>query len=429
FGTLPIEVEACINDTRPGGGDGMGRGAVTWLYRKGPLLVDFVLEDLEGNAFGVTVEYVCPELDLPERKEEDAGFVYVDNVDTWERTVTRIKVPKEKPKGLSGKTADVLDPEAVVLSVSVFNYSYDFSVHKLNHIVWLAENGETAIKDPNEASSDIAKEKTEEGVTTGQEQQSRPPQREIALRYINRERDGVTSDISALVDLSCRRVYAFKIMMISPTSKTVSFVPVPLYGLLEGEREVNQVDVKELVESMKGEGFVESETEVELVEQKKEGFRPRIEPPKPKADEEGDGKEKRKGSSGGEGGVGVGISKEEMEEMMRRVVSEEFEKMQSKVVEEVDRIVTKRVEAAVAEHVLALDALEEKLLSAVAAGAASQTVSVEDEKANATQKQLVAQEEMLKKMETKFSEQMAAMMGFLGNINVQLGARTPNSAS
>ncbi|KAJ3032973.1 hypothetical protein HDV00_006882 [Rhizophlyctis rosea] len=161
-----------------------------FVARHRPLRLKLVFTDVEGEEASVVVEYVYQPFKEDERKDEDLGFFFVDDIDLWNRHV--VKVDKDS------WGSDVVRVGGKSLTVE-----------ELNKIVY------GAIKDGNT---------------------------EVDLGYNHKWDDGVTWNAWALVDLSCKRVYAMKVLMKEErkdgkvgTKGTLGYALVPEYGYDEGK--------------------------------------------------------------------------------------------------------------------------------------------------------------------------------------------------
>ncbi|KAF8909821.1 hypothetical protein CPB84DRAFT_1812995 [Gymnopilus junonius] len=174
--------------------------AVTWwnrafVARNRPIRIKLIVEDIEGEQCSLVMEYVFMPFKLETRRELDLGFFYFDSQQTFTRNHIRVvDVPVVKFGGLELMKNFVVE---IVGSVKL-------SVKSLKYVVY-------------------------EALKTGKT--------EVDLKY-GREKDNGLWEwhVYALVDISCRRVYAFKIMMHEgkkvPVKRmgTLGYVLCPDYG-------------------------------------------------------------------------------------------------------------------------------------------------------------------------------------------------------
>ncbi|KAF8870588.1 hypothetical protein CPB84DRAFT_1801850 [Gymnopilus junonius] len=135
-----------------------------FLARHRPIRIKLVVEDMEGNECSLVMEYVMQPQALESRKETDVAFMFVDDPQTYSRFYVRVKKPAV------GSKDDVL--EIITERRSSF-----ITKTKLKQVVY------RALK-TNESEVDLG---------------------------IGSEEDRWAWNIWALVDLSCRRIYAFKL--------------------------------------------------------------------------------------------------------------------------------------------------------------------------------------------------------------------------
>lgn len=135
--------------------------------RKRPLRIKLLLEEIEGEQASLVLEYVFQPYKLEKANEKDLGFLFFDNADTLERCYVRVEKVEDSGTGM----------DAGVVRIA----SNDLNVRKLHQTVYKA----------------LKSGKTEVDLEIGQE-----------------KNDGEWEWTAwALVDISCRRVYAFKIIL------------------------------------------------------------------------------------------------------------------------------------------------------------------------------------------------------------------------
>ena len=135
--------------------------------RKRPLRIKLLLEEIEGEQASLVLEYVFQPYPLEKEKEKDLGFFFFDNADTLERCYVRVEKIEDSGTGV----------DAGVVRIA----SNDLKVKTLHQTVYKA----------------VKTGKTEVNLDIGQE-----------------KNDGEWEWTAwALVDISCRRVYAFKIIL------------------------------------------------------------------------------------------------------------------------------------------------------------------------------------------------------------------------
>ncbi|KAG7092999.1 hypothetical protein E1B28_009298 [Marasmius oreades] len=162
--------------------------------RKKPLRLKFVFKDIEDEEASIVVEYVISHYELEKQKPEDIAFFYIDDPIFWERHHVHV-VPRQEKR----------DRKDLVMKIC----GQEVLVNVLNKVVHSAlKSGET----------------------------------EVALNRIGEvKRKGSLDAWSwktwALVDTSCRRVYAFKILItqwVDEEKRTgyacLGYVPCPEYG-------------------------------------------------------------------------------------------------------------------------------------------------------------------------------------------------------
>ncbi|KAF8952009.1 hypothetical protein BGZ46_003698, partial [Entomortierella lignicola] len=154
-----------------------------------PLRARITFTDVEGETVSLIQEYVHSVKGVVQRKENDIGYFYIDDVDLSQRTICTFKMPEDPKK-------HVVDIRAGFMMTS------RISELDLRKIVYNAEKTGVTQVDMKIGCNDL----------------------------------GLDYTCWALVDLSCRRVYGFKAMMkhgsMTPIkySGCLGYVPCPLYG-------------------------------------------------------------------------------------------------------------------------------------------------------------------------------------------------------
>ncbi|GJJ72554.1 hypothetical protein EMPS_04912 [Entomortierella parvispora] len=175
-----------------------------------PLRVRITLTDIDGNTISLVDEYVHSPRGFQPRGDTDLGFFFVDDVDNCSRIVVRFKPPT--------------DPKKHIITITPgWSMSLHLSEYDLNKIVYKAK-------------------KT--GVT----------QAEMDLGYTDL---GLSWKVWALVDLSCSRVYGFKVLVYHGQTFPVKFAAslgyarCPIYGPNDMEtRSIRYAEETEIVASI-----------------------------------------------------------------------------------------------------------------------------------------------------------------------------------
>ena len=160
-----------------------------FVARYRPVRIKLIFEDMEGEQCSLVHEYVYKPFPFEKRKDSDLGFIFFDNPVTLERHHVDVQPSSEAKDVVKIKGTDV-------------------SVNKLEKVVYKALK--TGV--------------TEVGLEIGQN------------RYGEWE-----WNVWALIDLSCRRVYAFKILIKEGDTVPVKrfaclgYVPCPSYGNIINE--------------------------------------------------------------------------------------------------------------------------------------------------------------------------------------------------
>ncbi|KAF9178925.1 hypothetical protein BGZ51_007359 [Haplosporangium sp. Z 767] len=155
-----------------------------------PLRIRITLTDIDGETCSLVQEYVHPVCCIPARGDDLVGYFFVDEVDLCQRYVVTVKEPTGAEK------------KKYVVAIRGHDMYNNLTVEALHKIVYRAE---------------------QTGVT------------EVDLGF------GCTNlvmswKVWALVDLNCRRVYGFKVLVEQGTgaeertSATLGYAPCPLYG-------------------------------------------------------------------------------------------------------------------------------------------------------------------------------------------------------
>ncbi|PPQ71024.1 hypothetical protein CVT26_011489 [Gymnopilus dilepis] len=164
--------------------------AINWwnrsfVARHRPIRIKLIVEDIEGEQCSLVMEYIFKPFKLETRKDKDLGFFFFDNPQTFDRYYVHV---------------EPMDSKDSVIRIA----SNELTVTKLKKVVYQA----------------LKTGKTEVDLEIGQEKE-----------------DGLWEwHAWALVDISCRRVYAFKIMLHEgkkvPVKRmgTLGYVACPEYG-------------------------------------------------------------------------------------------------------------------------------------------------------------------------------------------------------
>ncbi|KAF9584540.1 hypothetical protein BGW38_006087 [Lunasporangiospora selenospora] len=153
-----------------------------------PLRVRITFTDIDGETISLVQEYVHPVMGIQKRKEEDIGYVYIDDIDLCQRTVVWVK-----------KAGDDTHFLRVLGGLGFTKKVYEIDLHR---IVYKAEKTKVTQVDMELGESNL----------------------------------GINWTIWALVDLNCRRVYGFKILVyhgsMTPVryAASLGYVACPLYG-------------------------------------------------------------------------------------------------------------------------------------------------------------------------------------------------------
>ncbi|KAF9104189.1 hypothetical protein BGX27_010207 [Mortierella sp. AM989] len=154
-----------------------------------PLRVRITFTDMEGETVSLIQEYVHSPMGITRRKEEDIGYFYVDDIDLSRRTLVTVKQPK--------------NPKIHIVDIcGGLGMSSKISEMDLRKLVYKAEKMGVTQLDMGIGTKDL----------------------------------GVDWTAWALVDLSCKRVYGFKILLyhgsMTPARETacLGYCPCPLYG-------------------------------------------------------------------------------------------------------------------------------------------------------------------------------------------------------
>ncbi|KAG0279443.1 hypothetical protein BGZ95_001209 [Linnemannia exigua] len=168
-----------------------------------PIRVRLIFKDIEGEELVFVQEYIHePSTRMAAKEERDLLFLYIDDVIGANRSAVRVK---------QADSPNVVD---------VFHHSFD--VDRLNKIVYQAEQS---------------------GVT------------EVDLKIV-RDPGSYKAEAWALVDLSCRRVYGFKVLLTNGsacdkrTTSAMGYAPCPLYSTGTGDNAIerNILDIDDLEE-------------------------------------------------------------------------------------------------------------------------------------------------------------------------------------
>ncbi|KAK7455245.1 hypothetical protein VKT23_011117 [Stygiomarasmius scandens] len=157
-----------------------------FVARKRPLRLKLVLTDVEEEECSVVLDYICPQYKLQQKSAENIGFLYVDDARTWQRHYVDIERKD--------------DGQVKIRNYSITAKGMQMVVHK-------------ALK-------------------TGES--------EVDLEFGEKD-NGYEWKAWALVDLSCRRLYAFKILLTKDVQDgkglaCLGYVLNPDYGDVIGEK-------------------------------------------------------------------------------------------------------------------------------------------------------------------------------------------------
>ncbi|KAF9134277.1 hypothetical protein BGW39_007587 [Mortierella sp. 14UC] len=189
-----------------------------------PVRVRLTFKDIEGEELVFVQEYIHKPTQLAAKEENDLLFLFIDDMVGAHRSVVRVK------KGDSSNVVEISHT--------------DFNVDRLNKIVYQAEqSGQT----------------------------------EIDLK-IGRETESYKSHVWALVDLSCRRVYGFKVLVTAgsasekKTTATLGYAPCPLYSTASGDNvqtkdflDIDDLEERPIQYAVESDVFPELEAEEPIV--------------------------------------------------------------------------------------------------------------------------------------------------------------------
>ncbi|KAK7030367.1 hypothetical protein VNI00_014111 [Paramarasmius palmivorus] len=173
-----------------------------FVARKQPLRLKVTLVDIEEEEASLVLEYVYTPFKMELRKDDDLSFIYIDDPVLFERHALHIKIP---------------DREECVLSVE----GKDISVRSLQKAVHHAmKTGESEVD-----------------LEIGEKRNTNSPG-EWEWKTL------------ALVDTSCRRVYAFKILLSQARGSQgyacLEYLPCPEYGDVMAEKRLVRYAVEKV---------------------------------------------------------------------------------------------------------------------------------------------------------------------------------------
>ncbi|KAF5364591.1 hypothetical protein D9758_005582 [Tetrapyrgos nigripes] len=211
------------------------KAELTWLNRafmarRRPLRLKLVLTDVDDEECSIVMEYICPQYRLSQPEKDDIGFFYIDDARMWVRHT--ISVAKK-------------DDGSIQIGNRTFNMIY------MQKIVYKAL----------------------------QSQES-----EVDLEFGEKKDPGTLNEWEwkawALVDLSCRRIYAFKVLVTKGVKDgkglaCLGYVLNPPYGsVIDEERPALHA-----IEKVTFPDLRPTQTEQEVWDDKFDDFVP--DPPKP----------------------------------------------------------------------------------------------------------------------------------------------------
>ncbi|KAJ3288535.1 hypothetical protein HDU76_007663 [Blyttiomyces sp. JEL0837] len=232
-GTLKITVRCVVSTKRYNGGKlPYGTLGYSWLgVQTGvPILLDLELEDVNGGKFGGIVEFPVASMSFPKPDTDDIFFLTCDDTTVFERLKIAAKTP-ELPDKASSETsqsshADDVD-SAKLLRFQTGTNVAELTTWNMRHFVVLAER-EFKGGDRKAVVLDVSKILFSERALsdTGDDVTER---KDLIPRF----------GVKALIDLSRRVVYAFRVEMVTNSSRAAGFCKVPEYGdcLRAGELE------------------------------------------------------------------------------------------------------------------------------------------------------------------------------------------------
>jgi hypothetical protein len=156
----------------------------SWLARINPIRFKFEYEDVEGKKAFQIIEYVNKPPYIPRVYNSDLLCLYVDNPNTMSRDMIKV----EEGDVVNGKLFKI-DGE-------------DFTEKSINKYVYLG------LKEANY---------------------------EYLVKSV--KKDDYTYDVYFLIDSSCKRAYALKIILQNPFASSLGYFPIPLYSLSDDEKD------------------------------------------------------------------------------------------------------------------------------------------------------------------------------------------------
>jgi hypothetical protein len=136
-----------------------------FVARKRPLRVKLIVEEIEGEEAGLVLDYVFQPYRLEKEEEKDLAFFFFDNPESLERCYVRVEKVEDSGSGLDAGVVKIARNE--------------INVKKLHQVVYKAlKTGKTEV--------------------------------DLGIGWQDGEWEWATW---ALIDISCRRVYAFKVIL------------------------------------------------------------------------------------------------------------------------------------------------------------------------------------------------------------------------
>jgi hypothetical protein len=192
FDHKPVVFRASVPRTEKDAKLGIKMWNRALVARDRPIRIKFVAQEIDGDKAALVTEYVFKPYHPTERASEDIGFFYVDDVPRCSRYVVRVK---------AGDNTNVVD---------IGSKSYgELDLHRLVH----------------------------RAISTGRS--------EMDLSINREEESGLWRwNAWALIDTSCRRVYAFKVLVTDGSSVCLGYSPCPEYGDATEIKDIRYADEK-----------------------------------------------------------------------------------------------------------------------------------------------------------------------------------------
>ncbi|KAJ3325567.1 hypothetical protein HDV06_003337 [Boothiomyces sp. JEL0866] len=156
------------------------------VARDRPLRLKITFQNPKGQSSSIIYEYVLNHFKYETKKDGDLAFIYLDDPFTCTRVHIRAKVESDS-------------------SISLENTGLTFTQADLNKLVLRAKK---------ESSTQLNLE-------------------------CNPKKDETDVSVWALVDLSCNKVYAFKVQLSSRIGAALGYIPVPDYSKTEEARDIS----------------------------------------------------------------------------------------------------------------------------------------------------------------------------------------------